>query len=89
MPALSQTVFRQLVRLPRRAWAVYCVLLLRCRLNRGQTVTLTSSFLSRFGLSRNDKARGLIDLEEAGLIRVERRPRRNPTLTVLPMPEAS
>jgi hypothetical protein len=89
MPALSEIIFCRLVRLPRRAWAVYLVLLLRCRLNRNQTVMLTSRYLSRFGLSRNDKSRGLSDLERAGLILVERRSRRNPTITLLPMSEGS
>jgi hypothetical protein len=88
LPALPERVFCRLVRLPRRAWAVYTVLRLRGRLNRSQTVVLTSSFLSRFGLNRMDKSRGLSDLESAGLIRVERRDRRNPAVTLLPLEES-
>jgi hypothetical protein len=87
LPALPEHVFCRLVRLPRRAWAVYCVVLLRCRLNRTKTVILSSCFLSRFGLTRNDKRRALADLESAGLVRVERHDRHNPTVTVLPTPE--
>jgi hypothetical protein len=87
IPTLPETIFCRLVQLPRRSWAVYLVLLQRCRLNRTQSVVLSSCLLSRFGLSRNDKWRALPALEKAGLIRVERHPRRNPTITLLPPPE--
>ena len=89
LPALAEQVFCQLIQLPYRAWAVYSVLLLRCRLNRSQTVVLTSCFLARFGLTRTDKSRALVHLERVGLIAVERRDRHNPTVTLLPTSEGS
>jgi hypothetical protein len=89
LPALPEQTFRQLIQLPRRAWAVYCALLLRCRLERKKTVVLTTYFLSQFGLTRTDKSRALPRLERAGLIRVERHSRHNPTVTLLPTPEES
>jgi hypothetical protein len=83
LPAIPERVFIQLVKLPRKALAVYMVILLRCRLEKSKTVTLTTAFLSRFGLTRKDKAHALIQLEAAGLLKVERRERRNPTVTLL------
>src|SRR6516225_8745242 len=78
MPALPERIFVKLVKLPRRAWAVYVVALLRSRLERTKIVTLTNCFLQRFGLSRHDKTRALPCLEGAGLLRVERYTKRNP-----------
>jgi hypothetical protein len=46
-------------------------------------VTLTSAILRRFSVNRKAKYRGLEALEEAGLIRVERRPKKNPIVTIL------
>ena len=82
MPALSERVFCQVAALPGKALALYLVITLRSRLERSQTVTLTSAFVARFGLSRKEKAGALQQLENAGLITVERRPRRNPVVTL-------
>jgi hypothetical protein len=83
MPALPEAIFVKLVRLPRRAWAVYVVALLRSRLERTKTVTLSNCFLRRFGLTRHDKTRALPCLERAGLLRVERYTKRNPVVEIL------
>ena len=83
MPALPERIFVKLVKLPRRAWAVYVVALLRSRLERTKIVTLTNCFLQRFGLSRHDKTRALPCLEGAGLLRVERYTKRNPVVEIL------
>lgn len=82
MPALSERVFCQVAALPGKALAIYLVVVLRSRLERSPTVPLTSAFLARFGLSPREKARALQHLEDAGLIAVERRPRRNPVVTL-------
>jgi DNA-binding MarR family transcriptional regulator len=50
---------------------------------RSPQVTLTTAILDRFGVNRKAKYRGLKQLEKAGLIKVDRRPRRNPVVTVL------
>jgi hypothetical protein len=50
---------------------------------RSQVVTLTSAILRRFSVNRKAKYRGLEALEEAGLIRAERRPKKNPIVTIL------
>jgi hypothetical protein len=88
LPALPERVFRALVKLPRKAWAVYQVIKLRARLMKCSTVELSGRFLGRFGLTRHDKRNALRHLERAGLVRVERRARKNPTITVLAPPPA-
>lgn len=44
---------------------------------------LTSKYMKPFGLSRNQKYRGLADLEKAGLIKVTRKPGQAPTVTLI------
>jgi hypothetical protein len=83
---MPEDLVRRLAQLPGRALLVYWVLLLRSRLNRSRTVALTTEFLARFGVSRWDKYRGLAALERAGLLRVARQDRHNPTVTLLPVP---
>ena len=86
VPTMSATQVRRLAPLPGRAWLLYVALLVRCKVDHKSTVTLTTEFLALFGASRSDKSRGLADLEGAGLVRVERQSRRNPLVTVLPVP---
>jgi hypothetical protein len=50
---------------------------------RSPQITLTTPILDRFGVNRKAKYRGLKQLEEANLIQVDRRPRKNPIVTVL------
>jgi hypothetical protein len=50
---------------------------------RSSQITLTTAILDRFGINRKAKYRGLEQLENAQLITVDRRPRRNPIVTVL------
>src|SRR5262245_17643759 len=47
------------------------------------TVSLPNGRLKSLGVSREVKRRVLRDLERAGLIRVERRPNRNPLVTLI------
>nr|AHZ45652.1 hypothetical protein [uncultured bacterium] len=55
-----------------------------------ERLKLTSAILGRFGVTdRSAKYRALLALEEAGLIRVERRPRANPLVTILDGGETS
>jgi hypothetical protein len=52
---------------------------------RGGAIQLTSASMSRFhaGDARNVKSRGIKALEGAGLIAVDRQPRKNPIITIL------
>jgi hypothetical protein len=84
LPAIPERVFRALVKLPRKAWAVYQVIKFRARLTKRSAVELSTCVLDRFGLTRKDKCSALPHLERVGLIRVERRPRKSPVITVLP-----
>ena len=45
--------------------------------------------IERFGIDRKAKYRGLSALEKAGLVRVRRKLRRNPVVTILDWPEQS
>jgi len=56
---------------------------------KSMEVVLTSAVLERFGVKRKAKYTALHSLEVAGLLRVQRRPRRNPIVTVLDVPDAS
>jgi hypothetical protein len=50
---------------------------------KSKEVILTTAILARFGVGRKAKYRGLRDLEEAGLVAVQRILRRNPVVTIL------
>jgi hypothetical protein len=84
LPPLPERVFCELVKLPRKAMAVYMVIRLRTKLERSRTVAVTTCFLQRFGLTRKDKYHALPLLERVGLLRIEQPGRggRNPVVTL-------
>ena len=61
---------------------VYTVLYQTCLLEHSARVTLTSTRLKEFPISRGQKDRALKALEHGGLITVERQSRKNPVVTV-------
>jgi hypothetical protein len=89
IPSFSMTVFNKLVELPGKAMAVYLLLYRKMVMTRRNPVTLTSAGLKGHGLSRWQKTNALIALEKAGLIRVGRRPKKNPLVTLLNMRETT
>lgn len=50
---------------------------------RDEDLKLTTAALKRFGVDRSAKSRALAELEELGLIRVTRPPRKNPLVTII------
>jgi hypothetical protein len=75
----------------RNAWSLVAVLMALYELwftdlDKRNPVKLTSYNLQRFGLSRNQKHRALQILEKAGLISVDRKPRKNPLVTMTWLP---
>ena len=50
---------------------------------KSNEVKLTTAILQRFAVKRKSKYSALKSLEEAGLIRVRREPRKNPVVTIL------
>jgi hypothetical protein len=50
---------------------------------KSNTIILTTAIIKRFGVGRKAKYTGLQALEAAGLIEVQRTPRRNPIVRVL------
>jgi hypothetical protein len=69
-----------------RALHVAIALWFMVGIKRTAKVTLSSSVLRALGVTRHSAARGLKKLEAANLVRVERRPGRNPVVTVLDVP---
>jgi hypothetical protein len=49
----------------------------------GQPVRLSNTGMASEGVGRHSKWRALQELERAGLIRVEKRPRKSPIITIL------
>jgi hypothetical protein len=88
---VSDSVFRRLVHLPGKSLAVYLILLQRWRIylwecrkyGRKEEFTLSGKLLRDYGIDAHTKARSIAALESAGLITVERRPRKNPIVTLL------
>ncbi len=50
---------------------------------RSPVIKLTTAILQRFGVNRKAKYRALKHLQDAGLIAVHQKPRRNPVVTIL------
>lgn len=56
---------------------------------RSQEIILTTAILKRFGVNRKAKYRALKHLQDAGLIAVHQKPRRNPVVTILEIKDES
>jgi hypothetical protein len=64
--------------------AMVCVYLLYCAWRKkSDTFALPNGALAEFGVSRKIKYRALRQLEAAGLIVIEHRPRRTPIITLI------
>src|SRR5437870_3990955 len=84
IPPMPLDWFERVSRLPGKAPVVATLLWYRSKREGSATVTLTQVFLNTFGISRQARYRALQSLEAAGLISVQRRPRKSPVVTVLP-----
>jgi hypothetical protein len=82
IPTFPKVLLVQLRRLGMAGW-FYLVLLRESRVRKENPLLVTTRCLTTYGFSRKDKTRALTVLETAGLIRVERRPRKNPLVTLL------
>lgn len=83
LPSLPESDFTKLAPLGGKSLAVYLVALQRSRIDRSNPVKLSTCYLSRFGISRREKARALGHLERAGLVKVEYRESRNPLVLLM------
>jgi hypothetical protein len=84
IPAFPVAVLDRLLGLPgKKDGYVYLILLWRSKVEGKNPVELTSARLACHGISRQEKWRALASLEQAGLVAVERRPQRNPLVTLL------
>jgi hypothetical protein len=69
--------------LPGRALHVALAVRHQSALKRCPRVPLPNNQLAGFGVDRDAKRRGLVALETAGLVSVERKPGRNPIVTII------
>ena len=70
-------------RLPGKALALGMLLWREAGMDGIGPVTITSAKAAALGMDRSAKSRAIADLERAGLVRVERRPRQNPLVTLI------
>jgi len=76
-------------RLPGKALAVGLAIWYQRGLRKSETVMLTGPILNQFGVDRHAKYRALTALENAGLVRVDRRMGKNPTVEILKTTEST
>ena len=84
--SVSMEWFLRLILLRACPLRVGLVLRLKMILEGSDTITLTTSGLSRFGISRQQKWKGLKALKDEGLIRIDSRPGKNPGVTIIDPP---
>ncbi len=82
IPTLPIAVFRQICHLGQAGY-IFMLIWMRSKIEKRQTVAVTTSLLLLYGYSRKTKAAALRTLEDAGLIRVERKVGKNPLATLL------
>jgi hypothetical protein len=70
-------------RLPGKALALGMLLWREAGMDGIGPATITSAKAAALGMDRSAKSRAIADLERAGLVRVERRPRQNPLVTLI------
>src|SRR5262249_53853813 len=88
IPPVPMTLFDRACVLPGKALAVYLLLWRQAAVERSDVVTLTTAGLRQHGLTRSEKETALRHLEAAGLVRGDRRGKKNPPLPPLPPTQA-
>ena len=86
--SVSMEWFQRLILLGASPIRVGLVLRLKMILEGTDSITLTTIGLSGFGITRQQKWKGLNALREEGLIRIESRPGKNPRVTLIEPPAA-
>jgi hypothetical protein len=84
--SISIKWFQRLIRLGTCPIRVGLILRFKMILEGKDTIILTTSGLSAFSVSRQQKWKGLNALKEEGLIRIESRRGKNPMVTVIDPP---
>ena len=72
---------------PGKTFVVAIVIWFRSGLSKSSQINLTSTVLKQFGVDRSAKSRALKCLEAVELITVERKPGKNPVITILDIQE--
>ena len=84
--SVSMEWFQRLILLGASPIRVGLVLRLKMILEGKDIITLTTSGLSDFGITRQQKWKGLKALREEGLVGIESRPGKNPKVTLIDPP---
>ena len=84
--SISMEWFQRLILLGASPIRVGLVLRLKMILEGKDIITLTTSGLSDFGITRQQKWKGLKALREEGLVGIESRPGKNPMVTLVESP---
>ena len=84
--SVSMEWFQRLILVGASPIRVGLVLRLKMILERKDIITLTTSGLSDFGITRQQKWKGLKALREEGLVGIESRPGKNPKVTLIDPP---
>ena len=86
IPPIPLGWFQRVCQLPGKAPVLASVLWYLYRLKKSRTFVLAQGRLNGFGISRWAKCHALKALEAAGLVSVERRPKKSPVVTILDRP---
>ena len=86
IPPIPLGWFQRACQLPGRAPVLASILWRLYRLKKSKPFILAQARLNDFGISRRAKYRALEALEAAGLISVERRPKKSPVVAILDRP---
>jgi hypothetical protein len=87
IPPIPLGWYQRACQLPGKAPVLASALWYLHRLKRSKSFVVAHSQLNGFGLTRQAKYRALESLEAAGLISVERRPKKSPVVTILDLPD--
>jgi hypothetical protein len=80
---ISLTLLKRLKGAQGSAVTLALILLYQGWRAHGDSIRLTNAGLEEFGFDKDRKSRALADLEERGLIAVERSPRKSPTVRLV------
>ena len=86
IPPIPLGWFQRACQLPGKAPVLASVLWYLHRLKKSKPFALAQARLDGFGITRQAKYRALEALEAAGLVSVERRPKKSPIVTILDRP---
>lgn len=86
IPNVPLTLFDRACRMPRKSLAVFLLFWRLAKMSGSDTAKLSNARLREHGITRKEKATALRHLEAAGLVAVQRAPRKSPLVRLLVPP---